>query len=388
MSGNLALTNLQVYPMLYRKMPKCDRELSILGFGCMRFPLTKTGHVDEPRAIELVRYAIDHGVNYLDTAWPYHDGESEVVLGKALQDGYREKVNLATKLPTWLVHSREDMDQYLNEQLRRLNTDHIDFYLIHTLDREKWEKMQSLGFDRFLDAAKADGRIDYAGFSYHGDPDTFKAVVDGYDWTMALIQYNYLDEQLQAGTEGLQYAAAKGLGVVVMEPLRGGTLALKLPETVSLLAEAGKGSPAEWGLRWVWDHPQVSVVLSGMSNLRQLKENLRSADKGLPGSLTLPQREAIDRVRDFYKGRMKVDCTGCRYCMPCPHGVAIPDCFAFYNGSFMYDRLPIFKKNYKFFLGDSEYASKCTGCGDCLEKCPQSLPVPEKLRDVKKLFGI
>lgn len=384
---NLSLTNLQVYPMLYRKMPKCDRELSVLGFGCMRFPLTKSGHVDELRAIELVRYAIDHGVNYIDTAWPYHDGESEVVLGKALQDGYREKVNLVTKLPTWLVHSRDDMDKYLNEQLRRLKTDHIDFYLIHTLDREKWEKMQSLGFDRFLDAAKADGRIDYAGFSYHGDPATFKSVVDGYDWAMTLIQYNFLDEELQAGTAGLRYASKKGLGVAVMEPLRGGALALKLPGVVSALKKAGKGSPASWGLRWVWDHPEVTVVLSGMSNLRQVADNLKAADMGLPNSLTQKQRLAIDEVRDFLQDRMKVGCTGCRYCMPCPHGVAIPDCFLMYNGAFMYEKPRQSKKLYNFFLGDTEYASKCRWCGECEKKCPQGLDIPGTLKDVAEYFG-
>jgi predicted aldo/keto reductase-like oxidoreductase len=373
--------------MLYRKMPKCDRELSILGFGCMRFPLTKEGHVDEAKAIELVRYAIDHGVNYVDTAWPYHDGESETVLGKALQDGYREQVNLATKLPTWLVNSGEDMDKYLVEQLKRLQTDHIDFYLIHTLDREKWDKMQSIGFDRFLDSAVKDGRVTYPGFSFHGELDTFISVVDGYDWTMALMQYNYLDEQLQAGTEGLRYAAKKNLGIVVMEPLRGGAMALKIPDAEPLWAEAGKGTPAEWGLRWVWDHPEVTVVLSGMSRMSQVRENLRSASKGLPSSLTPAQLKAIHDVRDLLRNRMKVNCTGCRYCMPCPNGVAIPDCFMFYNNAFMYDKPRRTKQSYEFFLGDTEYASRCIKCGECLDKCPQAVKIPEMLKEVAGYFG-
>ena len=373
--------------MLYRKLPKCDRDLSILGFGCMRFPMTKEGHVDEAKAIELVRYAIDHGVNYLDTAWPYHDGESETVLGKALQDGYRKKVNLATKLPTWLIKSRKDMDHYLDEQLKRLQTDHIDFYLIHTLDRDSWAKMQKLGFDRFLDSAIQDGRITYPGFSFHGELDTFKSIVDGYDWTMTLIQYNYLDEQLQAGTEGLRYAAKKNLGVAVMEPLRGGAMALKTPAAEPLWAEAGKGTPAEWGLRWVWDHPEVTVVLSGMSRMSQLRENLRSARKGLPLSLTPVERSTIEKVRDLLLSQMKVNCTGCRYCMPCPNGVAIPECFMFYDNAFMFDRPRKSKKSYEFFLGDTEYASKCTGCGECVDKCPQSVAIPEKMKEVAGYFG-
>ncbi|HUL62819.1 MAG TPA: aldo/keto reductase, partial [Methanocella sp.] len=238
--------------MLYRQMKKSDRKLSILGYGCMRLPLLKGGRVSLRLSKQAVRYAIDHGVNYVDTAYPYHNGESETIVGKVLQDGYREKVNLATKLPTWLIEKRKDMDRYLDEQLKKLQTDHIDYYLIHALDRNRWPAIEKMGVADFLDDALADGRIKFAGFSFHDKVDAFREIVDGYGWTFCQIQYNYIDEEHQAGTEGLKYAAAKGLGVVVMEPLRGGLLTRHVPEVDRIWAEAKNDwSPAGWGLRWV-----------------------------------------------------------------------------------------------------------------------------------------
>ena len=253
--------------MLYRKMPKNGDELSILGFGCMRLPMVE-GTIDEARAIAQIRGAIDSGVNYVDTAWPYHGGASEPLLGKALTDGYRERVKVATKLPSWLIHSREDMDRYQNAQLQRLGTDHIDYYLVHALEGVVWDSVAALGIREFLDQAKKDGRIVNAGFSFHGLAEDFKRIVDAYPWVFCQIQYNFLDEQFQAGTQGLKYAASKDMGVVIMEPLRGGNLGLPTPPpaVAALWDEAKtKRSPVEWALRWVWNHPEVTLVLSGMN---------------------------------------------------------------------------------------------------------------------------
>jgi predicted aldo/keto reductase-like oxidoreductase len=372
--------------MLYRTMKKANKDLSILGFGCMRLPVLENGHVNEPEATRMVRHAIDQGVNYVDTAWPYHNGESEPVVGRALLDGYREKVSLATKLPSWLVEKRKDMDKYLDEQLKKLQTDHIDFYLVHSLMKDSWEKMESLGVKDFLDDAISDGRITYAGFSFHDRYPVFKKIVDAYDWTFCQIQYNYMDEKYQAGTAGLRYAAKKGLGVVIMEPLRGGLLSKQVPAALDIWAKAQeKRSPAEWGLRWVWDHPEVSVVLSGMSNMAQVEENLASADNGLPGSFTKKDLALVNKVKRLFRGRTKVPCTGCGYCKPCPNGVDIPECFSIYNIAYMYEDTGHAKTMYKFAARGGE-ASKCLECGLCESLCPQCIPIPEKLKEVKALF--
>lgn len=274
--------------MLYRKMPKNGDELSILGFGAMRLPVQDDGSIDEEKATRMVRHAIDNGVNYVDTAWPYHMGHSEPFLGRSLADGYREKVKLATKQPQWMVKTPEDMDRFLNAQLQKLNTDHIDYYLIHSLVGSSWNTIRDIGVLDFLDRAKADGRIVNAGFSYHGAPGDFAPIVDAYDWDFCQLQYNFLDENVQAGTKGLEYAASKGLGVIIMEPLRGGSLADPVPsEVMDIWEEADvRRSPVEWALRWVWNHPEVTVVLSGMSAPSHVEENLRIADEGLASSLT------------------------------------------------------------------------------------------------------
>ncbi len=274
--------------MLYRKMPKNRDELSILGFGCMRLPVKEDGSIDEERAKKQVRYAIDHGVNYVDTAWPYHMGASEPFVGRALADGYREKVKLATKLPSWLIEKREDMDTFLNAQLEKLQTDHIDYYLVHALVGELWDTVKNLGVTEFLTKAKADGRIRNTGFSFHGAATDFSRIVDAYDWDFCQIQYNYLDEKNQAGTAGLEYAASKGLGVVIMEPLRGGNLTRTVPAAVQKIWDESpkKRTAAEWALRWIWDHPEVTVVLSGMNEETQIEENLRVAGEAYPGCLS------------------------------------------------------------------------------------------------------
>lgn len=376
--------------MLYRKMPKNGDELSILGFGCMRLPMKEDGSIDEDRATRQVRYAIDHGVNYVDTAWPYHMEQSEPFLGRALADGYREKVKLATKLPSWLIKSREDMDKFLDAQLKKLNIDHIDYYLIHALVGDLWDYIEKLGIADFLDKARADGRIINAGFSFHGSGDEFKRIVDAYDWDFCQIQYNFLDEKNQAGTEGLEYAASKGLGVIIMEPLRGGYLANPVPPAVQEIWDEAstKRTAAEWALLWVWNHPEVTVVLSGMNEETHIEENLAVADKAYPNSLTEAEIQLVKKVERKYRELMKAGCTGCRYCMPCPEGVNIPLCFETYNTLYMSGNADETKFMYAARLGgvlsggEAEFASLCVQCGKCLEKCPQHLDIPMILESV------
>jgi predicted aldo/keto reductase-like oxidoreductase len=379
--------------MLYRKMNKTSPELSILGFGCMRLPVKENGQIDEETATRMIRYAIDHGVNYVDTAYPYHNGESEPCVGRALADGYREKVNLATKLPSWLVTSRKDMDKYLDEQLGRLRTDHIDYYLVHGLNRLFWDNLSGLGVTDFLDDAIADGRIRYAGFSFHDNTTLFREIVDAYDWTFAQIQYNFMDEQYQAGTAGLNYAAKKGLGMVVMEPIRGGLLARDLTGISKIWQTAKiRHDPAEWALRWVWNHKEVTVVLSGMSNMAQVRQNVALAKTGLAGSLTKKEISLYGKVKKELEKRIVIPCTGCKYCVPCPQGVNIPECFEMFNRGHMYENGEETGQQYSLFLGGffdgiPHYASVCKECGECEEKCPQNLPIRENLKKVAEYFG-
>jgi uncharacterized protein len=378
--------------MLYRKMPKNGDELSILGFGCMRLPLQENGRIDEGRAQKQVLYAIDRGVNYIDTAWPYHAGKSEPFLGWALADGYREKIKLATKLPSWLVECREDMDKFLNAQLERLKTDHIDYYLVHGLAGPLWEKVKKLGVADFLEKEKADGRIINAGFSFHGLGEDFRRIVDEYDWDFCQIQYNFMDEKNQAGTEGLEYAAAKGLGVIVMEPLLGGNLARMVPPAIEEIWNEAKEkrTPPEWALRWVWNHPEVTVVLSGMNEETQIEQNLAIADQAYPNSLTETERQLVRKVEQKYRELTIAGCTGCRYCLPCPEGVDIPACFEAYNKLHMFGNAEEAKFGYAIRLsgtlsdGSTGFASQCIQCGQCMEKCPQNLKIPDLLEAVAK----
>ncbi len=376
--------------MLYRRMPKNGDELSILGFGCMRLPI-KDEKIDEKRAISQIRYAIDKGVNYVDTAWPYHAGESEPLLGKALQDGYRDKVKVATKLPSWMIKSREDMDRYLAAQLERLGTDHIDYYLLHSLNGGSWDILKELAVFDFLDKAQADGRIINPGFSFHGLAEDFKRIIDAYPWVFCQIQYNYLDEKYQAGTEGLKYAAAKDIGVIVMEPLRGGNLGLATPPPAveAIWNEAKtRRTPAEWALRWVWNHPEVIVVLSGMNEEAHIEENLSIAATARAGSLSDEDQALVERGSRKYRELMKVGCTGCGYCMPCPSEVMIPICFEEYNKMHMFGDPDTVKFRYAFRMsgelvdGKPGYASQCVECGECLDKCPQQIQIPDFLAQV------
>ncbi|WOF17207.1 aldo/keto reductase [Methanoplanus sp. FWC-SCC4] len=377
--------------MLYRKIPKTGDELSILGYGCMRLP-EKNKKIDWERAKKQIRSAIDNGVNYIDTAWPYHMGESESFLGEVLKDGYRDKVRLATKLPVWLVKNRDDADFFLNAQLIKLQTKTIDYYLLHNLDKNSWEKVKALGLTDFLDTAKRDGRIRYAGFSFHGDPDTFREIVDSYDWEFCQIQYNFLDIENQAGKQGLLYAAEKNLGVIIMEPLRGGALTRNVPAGIKEIWERADfgDTPAECALRWIWNHQEVTVVLSGMNEEEHIKENLNTASGSYPGILSNKDILLVEEVRKKYMELMKVPCTGCRYCMPCPSGVDIPSCFDIYNSY----HLSGDRKSAQFMYlgrlagvaGDKAGASLCTNCGKCLKNCPQHINIPKELKEVSAEF--
>jgi len=358
----------------------------------MRLP-TKRGRIDEDRATRQIRYAIDKGVNYVDTAVPYHGGESERFLGRALSGGYREKVKLATKLPPWSVKTREDMDRILDIQLKKLQTDRIDYYLLHSLEAGQWKRLQDLGVLKFLESAKAAGKIRNAGFSFHGDRRTFREIIDAYDWIFCQIQYNFLDETNQAGTEGLRYAASKNIAVMVMEPLRGGMLAGKLPKEVREIYDRAemRRSAAAWALRWVWNHPEVTVVLSGMNDENHIAENLKTCEDALPGSMTAVELATIEAVAGTYRRLLKVGCTGCAYCMPCPFGVNIPQCFFLYNDYSMGGNHLMTRGLYGMGLmggmGPRADASLCRSCGKCAKACPQKIAIPDELKKVRSTLG-
>ena len=379
--------------MQYRKFGKLDWQVSALGFGCMRLPTTDgnpmSGNIHEDEATRMIRDAIDHGVNYVDTAYPYHGGNSELVLGKALRDGYREKVKLATKSPVWLIRQAADFDRYLAEQLTKLRTDRIDFYLFHALGRERWQQTV-LRYDLLERAEKAirDGRIGHLGFSFHDRYDSFPEIVAGYDqWTFCQLQYNYMDTANQAGTKGLQYAAAKGLAVIVMEPLLGGKLANPPQAVREIFDRSGiKRSPAEWALQWVWNQPEVSLLLSGMSSMGQVTENLDSAGRSSSGSFGAEELQLIEEVRRKYQERTTIPCTGCSYCLPCPNGVNIPRIFSMYNDGFKHEDLQAARSAYGRFLPENERAGACIQCKGCEEKCPQKIPISEWLTKARAVL--
>ena len=375
--------------MIYRTLGKTGTKVSALGFGAMRLPIKATeAEVDEPATTEMLRWAIDQGVNYVDTAYVYHGGNSEVAVGKALADGYRQRVNLATKLPVWSVERRDDCDRLLDEQLVRLQTDHIDFYLLHCLQKKSWRKMRDLGVLQWAEDARADGRIRHIGFSFHDDFDTFTEIVDGYDWSFCQIQYNLVNEDVQAGTKGLRYAAGKGLGVVVMEPLFGGTLA-NPPPPVREIWDAGPAgsSPADVALRWLWNKPEVSLVLSGMSKLEQVEQNVASACRSGIGCLTEAEAALAASVQEKYRELSPIPCTKCGYCMPCPNGVHIPLDFEFFNNAtvFQGSSVTLCRTLYNT-LPETQRATACVQCGACEERCPQQIPIREKLREVQEQF--
>ncbi len=373
--------------MQYRSLPKAPAvRIPILGFGCMRLPIIDhdMARIDEERADSLIRSAASRGVTYLDTAYPYHDGNSELFVGRLLAAGLRDRVHVATKLPIWLVQTEADFERFLDEQLRRLQTSRIDFYMFHGLSADRWETVQRLhGLDAF-DRARADGRIGCAGFSYHGTPDSFTTIVDGYDWDFCQIQYNFMDEEYQAGTAGLRRAAERRVGVFAMEPLRGGLLAGRVPEPVAAIwaRAAVTRAPADWALRWVWHHPEVIMALSGMNAPEQLDGNLATAESALAGGLSAEELSLFAEVREFFRAKMKVNCTTCGYCLPCPAGVAIPDVFSNYNTSAMFDARRTASFIYRMWvMGGGHGADQCTRCGECEPKCPQRIPIQDMLEE-------
>ncbi|MCD4672508.1 MAG: aldo/keto reductase [Anaerolineaceae bacterium] len=377
--------------MQYRNFGKLGWKPSALGFGVMRLPVLDNlpARIDESQASSMLHYAIDQGVNYLDTAYPYHRGQSEVFLGEALKGGYREKVKLATKLPSWMIETSTDFDRYFFEQLEKLQTDHIDFYLLHALKREWWDNLFQLGVLEWAEKKIAEGKIGYLGFSFHDTYPVFKDIVDAYDgWSFCQIQYNYMDIKYQAGKRGLKYAAEKGLGVVIMEPLRGGLLAKNPPPPAVAKHYDGmdvKRTPTDWALQWLWNQPEVSVVLSGMSTMAHVQENVESANQSGIGALREADHEFIVKIQRAYKDITPIPCTNCRYCVPCPGGIDIPTVFRIFNDTVMFEDLKHGKSQYHF-LSEEHRADNCVECGSCEEKCPQGIAVIEWLKEAHAML--
>jgi predicted aldo/keto reductase-like oxidoreductase len=375
--------------MQYRKFGKLDWETSVLGFGCMRFPVNEDGSIDELQSTRMLHEAIDGGLNYLDTAYFYHKRTSEAFVGRALQGGYRDRVHLVTKLPVWELESKDQLDDFLNTQMQKLQTDHLDFYLFHALAEKHWTRVLEWDVLEWAEKAIADGRIGALGFSFHDQFEVFKKIIDGYDnWALAQVQYNYMDTEYQAGRQGVQYAALKGIPIVVMEGLRGGKLAKNPPGLQAIFESAPvQRTPVGWALHWLWDQPEVKVVLSGMSTPEQVRENLALADEAKAGGLSLDEHAVIAQARDWLLARSPIDCTRCHYCMPCPSGVVIPDMLWFINDAVMYDDFKERAFAYKNFVTPSDNAGNCVACGECEEVCPQNIEIIRWLEVVHATLG-
>jgi hypothetical protein len=371
--------------MQYRRFPQIDREISALGLGCMRLPTLgqDAAAIDEAVFDAMLHAAADAGVTYVDTAYGYHKGMSEVALGAALdRTGLRGRFTLTTKSPVWLIRDKGDWERILDEQLARLKTDHVDFYLFHALGTERWQTVLRLGGLEAFERFRKDGRIGHIGFSFHDSIASFKTIIDDYpSWELCQVQYNYVDRDYQAGEAGLAYAAEREIGVVVMEPLRGGALASPMPAVRAALARwPTPRMPAEWGLRFALDRQEVVTVLSGMCSVNQVWENAAVADGARVNSLTRGEREVIEAARKIYKSRELVPCTSCGYCQPCPSSVAIPDIFDIYNAASMFDARKERSSWYRVgYLGDGKGVDRCTRCGVCVTKCPQGIAIPDHL---------
>jgi predicted aldo/keto reductase-like oxidoreductase len=374
--------------MQYRKDRKSENQLSILGFGCMRLP-GAPGRIDRDKTESLLRQAYEAGVNYFDTAYLYPGSEGAV--GAIFEKlGVRDQVNIATKLPQFMCRKREDFDRFFTEEKKRLRTDYVDYYLIHNItDPKQWERLCGLGIKEWIQGKKDSGEIRHIGFSYHGSAPDFPSLIDAYSWDFCQIQYNYMNTHYQAGQEGLRYAAKKGLSVIIMEPLLGGKLANGLPkEGTAVMEETKPGStPAGWAFRWLWNQPEVTVVLSGMNTQAQLAENLALAETAVPGMFTEQEEAAIAKVVDIFNSSYKVRCTGCNYCMPCPQGINIPGCFSAYNTSFAIGWLTGEIQYMTFSASGGEhghFAGDCVSCGKCEKHCPQQIAIRKELKAVKR----
>lgn len=373
--------------MQYRTFGKTEFKPSALGFGAMRLPV-QNGRIDETEATRMVRHAIDRGVNYVDTAFIYHGGESEPFLGRALGAGYREKVKLATKMPCWKVDRHAQLDEIFEQQLRNLKTDRIDCYLLHSLFASSWEKMKQLGALEWAEKKVAQGQIGYLGFSFHDEFPVLKTILDDYDkWVFCQLQYNYMDIQKQGGVAGVRLAAGKGLAVIIMEPLLGGRLAGMPPPEVQQVWDTApvKRSPADWALQWLWDQPEVSLVLSGMSSFEQVEQNLSSADRSAVGAFSAGDQAVIDAVRKVFARLAPIPCTKCGYCQPCPHGIQIPDILELYNMSIAYDNAEASRSSYAW-VPDAARAHQCVACGQCEEHCPQKIPIIDWLKKADQVL--
>lgn len=380
--------------MQYRGFGKVGWKVSALGFGCMRLPTHDgkafSGKIRERASIRMIRYAIDRGVNYLDTAYGYHEGRSEALVRQALRGEYRDEVRIATKSPIWLVEKPKDFDTCLNRQLRRLGTKHVDFYLFHGLNKESWKnKVLKHNLIKRAEAARKDGRIGHLGFSFHDNYDTFKEIVDGHDgWDFCQIQYNYMDVLNQAGTKGLKYAGRNGLAVIVMEPLLGGRLANPPEQIRNIIKQhSSRRTPADLALQWVWSQPEVSLILSGMSTMGQVRENVRSASASGIGKLGARELKLVDRLRSEYLSKTPISCTKCGYCMPCPNGVDIPENFELYNEGFIHDDVGTARMIYARFTSKNRRASACRQCRKCEKRCPQALPISQLMPRVHSVLG-
>lgn len=371
--------------MKYRKFGKLDWQVSALGFGIMRLPTEGKdyGKIRFNEAKKIVRHAIDSGVNYLDTAWIYHRENSEGFLGEILADGYREKVKIATKMPTWMIEKPDDLDRFFDIQMDRLKIDHMDFYLLHALQHDWWDKMKRFKYLDWAERKMADGAIGHLGFSFHDKFPLFRQIIDDYDnWTLAMVQHNYMDAEREAGVRGIDYAFDRGLAIVVMEPLRGGQLAKEPPDDVKRILDAAVPgrSAAEWALKWVWDQEKVSVVLSGMSSMEQLDQNLKTVENSEAACFTSREFMAIAHARKAYETKAPVLCTDCRYCLPCSQGVSIPFVFEYFNTAKIYGALETAKALYAY-LGEGSNAGRCTECGECMKHCPQHLDIISLLKE-------
>ncbi|MFR7986468.1 MAG: aldo/keto reductase [Clostridia bacterium] len=374
--------------MQYRTFDKTGQKVSLLGMGTMRLPVTEDGQVDREAAISMIRHSIDEGINYVDTAYMYHDGESEKIVGQALKDGYREKVLLADKMPVWLAKDEEAMRSIFDEQFARLEVDVIDMYLVHNVTVPVWKRAQKFHLMDFLEEKRAEGKIRHIGFSFHDQLSLFKEVIDSYPWDFCQIQLNYMDKEFQAGEEGLHYAAEKGIPVIIMEPLKGGKLTDTLPPSVKALWKQAEiqRTPAEWALRWVANHSEILTILSGMSAPEQLEENLRILSQAKPNSLTEKELSIIDQVSSEYNRLIQYSCTSCKYCMPCPKKIDIPTAIRFYNEWFLYEGNPKIKADYPNWLVKDRQPGDCIACKACEDHCPQHLPISEIMKKTAEIF--
>lgn len=367
-----------------RKIKKTNTEVSALGFGAMRLP-TKNGLINKTEATQLINHAIDNGINLFDTAYLYHNGESETFL-KSILEERRDEILISTKLPVWFVKKEEDLDKYLNKQLNKLGIDCIDFYYLHALNYDAFKQLKEYNLFKFLDRIKKEKKVKHIGFSYHDNFEGFKEIIDSYDWDMCLLQYNFIDDNAQAGTKGVKYAYDNDVSVFVMEPLKGGLLANDVPPSVKnkMDEENIKDTPSRWALRWVLNHEEVTCVLSGMGKIAEVDENIQTTNDTLENSITPEELEVYSSVKQLYNSLIKIPCTQCQYCMPCPYGVDIPACFKIYNNKH------IFGKSTEYFQlsglagGNGSFASKCKNCGICLDKCPQKINIPQEMINVKK----